>query len=465
MRPNLLFNPVALKELRQLVRSRTIIIGMILYPILLTIVSALTVSFRMQGRTKSDILLGPGLGEAPFYVAAVITGIVVCAALPLYAAFKTSSEAQKEKMGLEFVTMLTPANIISGKLLATALLMLIAIGLSMPVFTLAYLMRGVSLLQTFLMPAGLFLSGMIALCVLLFIACNKAWAPALRNIVCLIVYGIMLSFLVGLITLFVDYGSRSYQTMSPVLFRALVAIGGLALILISRATCAAQLSAPHQDAMRPLRKAELVLYLLSPLAWLGGDDAFQAWIGTTAIGATIICLRAAFYPHPIPRVANLNAPRSWFGRFLTFPLTTGCVPGLVFGLRILLLATLALCFAEYASTEAKHKFFASFYEPVSLAIIISTILRLCHAGLRGYRITAGVSLGLFAFVNSAAILRTFDLCSRSAFDILPCCFHGITYTAETADYHFTLALNLFAIAEVLLLVSYIRAFHSYRRPQ
>ena len=458
MRPNLLFNPVALKELRQLVRSRTIIIGMILYPILLTIVSALTVSFRMQGRTKSDILLGPGLGEAPFYVAAVITGIVVCAALPLYAAFKTSSEAQKEKMGLEFVTMLTPANIISGKLLATALLMLIAIGLSMPVFTLAYLMRGVSLLQTFLMPAGLFLSGMIALCVLLFIACNKAWAPALRNIVCLIVYGIMLSFLVAQISLFVD------SPMSPVHFRTLSAVGVLALIMICRATCAAQLSAPHQDAMRPLRKTELVLYLLSPLAWLGGDEAFQAWIGTTAIGATIICLRAAFYPHPIPRVANLNAPRSWFGRFLTFPLTTGSVPGLVFGLRILLLAILALNFDNISNRQIRE-FFAACFEPVSLAIIISTILRLCHAGLRGYRITAGVSLGLFAFVNSAAILRTFDLCSRSAFDILPCCFHGITYTAETADYHFTLALNLFAIAEVLLLVSYIRAFHSYRRPQ
>lgn len=458
MRPNLLFNPVALKELRQLVRSRTIIIGMILYPILLTIVSALTVSFRMQGRTKSDILLGPGLGEAPFYVAAVITGIIVCAALPLYAAFKTSSEAQKEKMGLEFVTMLTPANIISGKLLATALLMLIAIGLSMPVFTLAYLMRGVSLLQTFLMPAGLFLSGMIALCVLLFIACNKAWAPALRNIVCLIVYGIMLSFLVAQISLFVD------SPMSPVHFRTLSAVGVLALIMICRATCAAQLSAPHQDAMRPLRKTELVLYLLSPLAWLGGDDAFQAWIGTTAIGATIICLRAAFYPHPIPRVANLNAPRSWFGRFLTFPLTTGSVPGLVFGLRILLLAILALNFDNISNRQIRE-FFAACFEPVSLAIIISTILRLCHAGLRGYRITAGVSLGLFAFVNSAAILRTFDLCSRSAFDILPCCFHGITYTAETADYHFTLALNLFAIAEVLLLVSYIRAFHSYRRPQ
>ena len=458
MRPNLLFNPVALKELRQLVRSRTIIIGMILYPILLTIVSALTVSFRMQGRTKSDILLGPGLGEAPFYVAAVITGIVVCAALPLYAAFKTSSEAQKEKMGLEFVTMLTPANIISGKLLATALLMLIAIGLSMPVFTLAYLMRGVSLLQTFLMPAGLFLSGMIALCVLLFIACNKAWAPALRNIVCLIVYGIMLSFLVAQISLFVD------SPMSPVHFRTLSAVGVLALIMICRATCAAQLSAPHQDAMRPLRKTELVLYLLSPLAWLGGDDAFQAWIGTTAIGATIICLRAAFYPHPIPRVANLNAPRSWFGRFLTFPLTTGSVPGLVFGLRILLLAILALNFDNISNRQIRE-FFAACFEPVSLAIIISTILRLCHAGLRGYRITAGVSLGLFAFVNSAFILRTFDLCSRSAFDILPCCFHGITHTAETADYHFTLALSLFAIAEVLLLVSYIRAFHSYRRPQ
>lgn len=458
MRPNLLFNPVALKELRQLVRSRTIIIGMILYPILLTIVSALTVSFRMQGRTKSDILLGPGLGEVPFYVAAVITGIIVCAALPLYAAFKTSSEAQKEKMGLEFVTMLTPANIISGKLLATALLMLIAIGLSMPVFTLAYLMRGVSLLQTFLMPAGLFLSGMIALCVLLFIACNKAWAPALRNIVCLIVYGIMLSFLVAQISLFVD------SPMSPVHFRTLSAVGVLALIMICRATCAAQLSAPHQDAMRPLRKTELVLYLLSPLAWLGGDDAFQAWIGTTAIGATIICLRAAFYPHPIPRVANLNAPRSWFGRFLTFPLTTGSVPGLVFGLRILLLAILALNFDNISNRQIRE-FFAACFEPVSLAIIISTILRLCHAGLRGYRITAGVSLGLFAFVNSAFILRTFDLCSRSAFDILPCCFHGITHTAETADYHFTLALSLFAIAEVLLLVSYIRAFHSYRRPQ
>ena len=124
-----------------------------------------------------------------------------------------------------------------------------------------------------------------------------------------------------------------------------------------------------------------------------------------------------------------------------------------------------MCFAEFASTEEKHKFFASFFEPVSLAIIISTILRLCHAGLRGYRITAGVSLGLFAFVNSAFILDTFDLCSRSAFDILPCCFHGITRHSEVTPYHYSLALNLFAIAEVLLLVSYIRAFHSYRRPQ
>lgn len=465
MRPNLLFNPVALKELRQLVRSRTIIIGMILYPILLTLVSALAVSTQMQGRSKIDIMLGPGLGEPPFYVAAVISGLIVCAGLPLYAAFKTSLEAQKEKMGLEFVTTLTPANIISGKLLATALLMLIAIGLSMPVFTLAYLMRGVSLLQTFLMPAAIFLSGMVALCALLLVACNKTWAPALRIIVCLIGYGIMISFLVGLITLFVDYGSRSYQTMSPVLFRALVAIGVLALILISRATCAAQLSAPHQDAMRPLRKAELFLYLLSPLAWLGGEGYFEAWIFISALGATIICLRAAFYPHPIPRVANLNAPRSWFGRLLTFPLTTGSVPGLVFGLRILLLATLALCFAEYASTAEKHKFFASFYEPVSLAIIISTILRLCHASLRGYRITAGISLGLFAFVNSAFILDTFDLCSRSAFDLLPCCFHGITRHSEVTLYHYSLALSLFAVADVLLLVSYIRAFRAYRRPQ
>ena len=465
MKLNFLFNPVALKELRQLVRSRVITIGIILYPIVLTLITALAVSSEMHDRSPQDIAFGPGLGETPFYVTSVIAGIIVCAGLPLFSAFKTCLEAQKERMGLEFITTLTPTDIVSGKILATALLMLIALGLSMPFFTLAYLMRGIPLIQAFTMPTALFIAGLVSLSLLMIIACNKSWAPALRIIAGIVAFGFMISFLVVIIG-FISFASHRspHGLSSPLAIAVAVVAGALALLLISRAACAALLSAPHHDSMRSLRKTELLIFLLSPL-YLLLPGSLEAWIVITAVFALIICLRAAFHPHPIPRVANRTAPRSFIGRFLSFPLTTGSVPGLVFGLRILACSYLVLLLFshEFRDDTSQIAFFAAFAELISLAIITGAVLRRCHASLRTYRITVSVAIVLFLFVNSAGILHEFDICSRSAFDFLPCSLHGIIL--DQVAWHGFHAAVLFIIAQIILIRSYIKAFRAYRRPQ
>lgn len=471
MKLNFLFNPVALRELRQLVRSRIITVGLLLYPIALTIITALCVSNQMEGRSPEDIMLGNGLGDIPFAATAIIAGLVVCAGLPIFAALKTTLEAQKDRMGLEFITTLTPADIVSGKLQATALLMLGALGLSMPFFTLAYLMRGITLLQTFMMPLSLFIGGLVALSLLMIIACNKTWAPALRIILGLSCYGLMMTMLIAIINFIAYISHRSGSSGSSSAFNIpLVIIGAIALVLISRATCATLLSAPHHDAMRPLRRTEFFLYLISPLVWLNGSDAFDAWIIVSAIFATIVCLRSAFYPYPIPRVANLSAPRSFLGRFFSFAFTTGSVPGLVFGLRILFVAIVCTFFSnEIDDASSRSRFFTCFIEPISIAIIVGTTLRTCRASLRGYRIAATVCIVLFLFVNSAFILHEFDVCSAEAFDRLPCCIHGMVESYSSRHflmyYHLALALILFLIAEGCLITSYVRAFRAYKRPQ
>ena len=154
-------NPVTLKELRQLVRSRLILWGMAVLPILLLVTTAIVLSSEMHDMSPMEVTYGKGLGGGPLIAVAVITGIVTCGLIPLFTSIKTAIETSKTSLGLEFTTALTSAQIATGKITAAAIISAIAVALAMPFFVLSYLMRGVELVSTVVVPLELFVAGVV----------------------------------------------------------------------------------------------------------------------------------------------------------------------------------------------------------------------------------------------------------------------------------------------------------------
>ena len=79
-------NPVALRELRQLVRSKIITVGLALFPGLLFVFTMLAVSNAMSDKPPEELAFGDGLGSGPFTTASMLTGIVAVLGIPFFAA-------------------------------------------------------------------------------------------------------------------------------------------------------------------------------------------------------------------------------------------------------------------------------------------------------------------------------------------------------------------------------------------
>ena len=145
-------NPVTLKELRQLVRSRIILWSMFLFPVALLVVNALVVSASLPQATPDkdaatlayETLMataGPGVLVAT----TVLLGIVTAVVIPLMTGVRLTLETGRARMDLQFVTALTAQDIVNGKLMAAFLVSLTFTALALPFLTLAYLLRGIEL--------------------------------------------------------------------------------------------------------------------------------------------------------------------------------------------------------------------------------------------------------------------------------------------------------------------------------
>ena len=190
-------NPVTLKELRQLVRSRLILWGMAVLPIVLLVTTAIVLSSEMHDMSPMEVTYGKGLGGGPLIAVAVITGIVTCGLIPLFTSIKTAIETSKTNLGLEFTTALTPAQIATGKITAAAIISAIAVALAMPFFVLSYLMRGVELVSTVVVPLELFVAGVVMSSLGLLPACSRR-SIAMKIILLVALYTVLPIFATSL---------------------------------------------------------------------------------------------------------------------------------------------------------------------------------------------------------------------------------------------------------------------------
>jgi len=454
---------VALKELRQLVRSRLIIWGMAAMPAILLAITSLVLSSEMRGLTPAEVTYGKGLGEGTLTAATIVTGIVVCAAIPLFAAIKTVLETGKGNLGLEFTTTLTPSQIITGKITAVAMISAIAVALSMPFFVLSYLMRGVDLAATIVTPLELLASGVGLFSVALLPACARRPA-AIRIILIVLIFSLIptmtgatleiltlaRSSLHGVVRFSPVY---SFSTATAVLLFLFVS-----LIAYCRAQAAAELAPRPLDFARPLRFTQAAIFAVSALLIL---VEWEPWVAMSSIGAVLIFMHAAFCPAPLTRGARLHAPKSLFARMLAFPFATGSVPSMVFAL-IVTAIILPVPYICRNTDPGNPKFVAFVLEFCGLFMIAGSLGRLLVE--RRKVLAKAIGRATFAYVvlvNVLCIVAEMDVFDKHVLYPMPCCLGGID---DGKGHHLAAAACLAAAGFALLQVVAFKDFRKFRKP-
>lgn len=458
-------NPVALRELRQLVRSKIITVSLAVFPGILFVFTMLAVSNAMSGKPPEELAFGDGLGDGPFTMVSVMTGIVACIGIPFYAVMKAILETKRDAAGLEFTTALTPANIVGGRLVATAILIGATVATAMPFFIFTYLLRGIPLEEVFLVPFGLFAYGLALFAVTLAVACRQG-TVALKIITAVLLFFLTLVF-TSIPT--VSFSVRSGSDMPSALVSAIsIGIGLVATLFFFRAYCASLLAPPHVDGERPFRHIVFALFLLSsPLAFY----SCAAWSITWVSIAGVLFLQSALSPREIPRAARGTAPRGFFRRLIAFPFTTGAVPGMLFALSLIAIAGGVFSVLEAdggifrAGTSNTDRIFVLWSTVAELTfapVLVGTILRHSKAHPRAYRFAGWIMVAVLCLFSLISFMAEVDAIGSDTGEMLPCNFVGIV---EHPVEHFLTYGILLLFTLAIVVASSVSAFGKYRRPE
>ena len=452
-------NPVALRELRQLVRSKIITMSLAIFPGILFVFTMLAVSTAMRDKPPEELAFGDGLGDGPFTMVSVMTGLVACLGIPFYATMKAIMETKRDATGLEFTTALTPANIIGGRLAATAILIGATVATAMPFFIFAYLLRGIPLEQVFLMPFGLFAYGLSSFAIALSVSCRQG-SVAMKVITTVLLFFLLTIFSsVSQISL-MTIGSHS-EAPSTLATTTYILLSLVATLVFFRAYCASLLSPPHVDGERPFRRVVFALFLLSSTLAFYSLDACNAWCITWVSIAGVLLIQSALSPREIPRAARGSAPRNFFIRLFSFPFTTGAVPGMLFAFLIIAIA--GGIFSLRVKDGDEILILCSVVAEVTFApILVGAILRRKKALPRTYRFAGWIMIALLCLVSVISFMAEVRAISSGAGEMLPCNFAGIN---EHPIEHFRNYGILLLFSVVIVAVSSISAFRKYRKPE
>lgn len=148
------FNPILIKDLRSRMRGARAYILLTIYLIILAGVTLL-LYVAVAGSTGSDLNAGRQIGRALFFTIATVALIEVCLITPVLTSGSIAGEKERQTYDLLVASLLTPWQIVWGKLasaLAFALLLIVAV---VPVMSLAFLFGGVGLTEVLIAIVGL----------------------------------------------------------------------------------------------------------------------------------------------------------------------------------------------------------------------------------------------------------------------------------------------------------------------
>ena len=340
-------NPIVVKELRQAVQGKFLIVVLICFLCLQLLTMGL---FLIVDKSISTAF------NAGLNIFRVLQGILFGTCLlfvPAYAGVRLASERAEANVDLLFVTTLQPRSIIWGKFLAALVLTVLLYSACMPFMTFTYLLRGVDLLSIFILLALTFIVVAVGVQCAMFMAC----IPTNRVFKMILSVGwlgiVIVTFITLLILMFapgalLDSGLGS-QLDSWKFWRAALAVlvGGLSLIGICALLSTALISPAATNRALPVRIFITVVWILTGVGaaiWSIGItnfDPIMVWtilhILLHSIGLFIAISEREYLGWRVRR----TIPHKWFLRPLAFLFYSGAGGGVAWSASIIALTLLS----------------------------------------------------------------------------------------------------------------------------
>lgn len=339
-----LINPIAIKELRQAVQSRTITILLMLF----LAVQVLVAWLMIVGNDLESSFEG---GKVLFGVLNVILQVACMICIPLYAAARFSAERRGENGDLYFISAISSGAIIRGKFSSSMSLVVLLNGAFLPFMTFCYLLRGVDLPTIFLvLVIGILFSvSMISFSLLL--ACIRM-SGMLRVLVGLVLLGCGIWAVVGhaAMTFGMIYGDVSivaYAGIGVLGFYGLYALSFLLGIGANYTLAVALLKPPSANRVLSVRLYFTAVWLIvGGVGWLVyKSTGYYAWAYAWMIFTTGFLVFATGVAiserEDMSRRVRRQVPRFSLLRIPAFLFYSGSAGGITW--ILLLFGTTAVC--------------------------------------------------------------------------------------------------------------------------
>ena len=468
-------NPVTLKELRQLTRSRTISGAIIGFFLLQLVAAALVV----VSQTDSSGELDSDAGELVFSWLAALLAPVLAFVVPGNLFARLVSEHGPGRSEPLSATALRPSQLVDGKIRSGLALAAAFLSGSLPFLLCSYLLGGVDVLFVLSWALAIALCASLAVHLSLFLAALRvpaavrwcAWAFAAIPCVPFALLSVQ------------GYRWECDWDEWPFLLYGASAIATANLLL--RGAAIALVSPPATDRVRPLRLTALALWLgwLAAMAGVGIHDgtpseavlvfSICAGIGVLALSAFDLSSASGF-----SRRVLIDRPRSRLRRLLRFPFSTSAESGLAFALLLLAAGAAGaafVCVFGHPDPDPRnaavgfHVVFAYILAALLLARAVARIPALARRGLHRFAALAAAVFVLLAMLlpNVLAVGGGFDP------DGAPFNLAGITTpgsywrhgsrvaTPGNLLHHARWAVSFLAVALALHAPSFLRALRAY----
>ncbi|MGL6193365.1 MAG: hypothetical protein ACRC2T_00915, partial [Thermoguttaceae bacterium] len=325
-------NSVLVREMRQAVRNRTVIILLLSYLGFLTFGSVIFLIYKSAGATDAEDV--KSYFQFLLYTSFIASALTVI----VHSVMRLVSERLNEDM--MFYSTIKPRQIAIGKFLSGFTLTVMFYSVTFPFITVLYLLRGVDIVvivHAFVFT--FFLVLMLQTLVLGFLAGTRTFLDLVpRGLVLLLCGGGLLFFAFFILSDFIIEGNRSdslwdYIIIITILYGSYFFVVPFGMLFL--ATC--QFAPLQANRMFATRILLTVLGLLAIIGCVIADiiNYYYSIVSGPGFGYYGVCLFLGIYPVALFSIVAMsercsyglrlrkNIPRSFIGRLLVFPFYTG----------------------------------------------------------------------------------------------------------------------------------------------
>lgn len=337
-------NPIVVKELRQAVQGKFLVVVIICF----LCVQLLTMGlFLVIDKSVSQSFDG-GLKIFRVLVSNLLMTCLLC--IPAYTGIRLANERADANVDLLFITTLRPQSIIWGKFLAGVVITVLLYSACMPFMTFTYLLRGIDLPSIFVLLTFDFIVVAVGIQSAILVGCipaNRVFRVILGAawfVIVLIVINIITIFSLLLMEFGIGSQLDSWQFWRGALG---VLVGGAALIGIFALLSIALISPLSTNRALPIRTFITVVWILTGIGaaiWSIGVNDFDpimVWailhILLHSIGLFVAISEREYLGWRVRQAV----PRRWFARSMAFLFYSGAAGGVMWSASIIALTVLS----------------------------------------------------------------------------------------------------------------------------